>query len=402
MNADLKRLHAYPFDQLKNLLTGTVPADLSPIRLSVGEPQHPAPAAALRIVIENTAQFANYPAMRGESVLREACLEWLCRRFGLDAAALDPGRHVLPLNGTREGLFSAGQCLVNRADSPVVMMPNPLYQVYEGAALLAGAEPYYLNCTEYNSFLPDFDAVPDTAWRRCQLIYICTPDNPSGAVLPQAMLQNLIERAHRLDFTIVADECYCEIYHDETAPPQGLLAASEAMGNPGYSRCLAFYSLSKRSNLPGLRSGFVAGDEELIAQFLRYRIYHGCSMPPPLQQASISAWNDEQHVIENRRLYRGKLRRFIEIAGDRMPLRMPDAGFYLWPDVGMDSAEFARLFHVRQNVETLPGAYLAREVGGINPGATRVRIALVAPPELCEESAHRLNGLMDELQTHRD
>ncbi len=395
VNADLERLRAYPFDRLKALLADAPTTDLAPIKLSVGEPQHPPPTAALQSVIEHAAQFGKYPSMRGEHALREACLEWLCRRFGLTTATLDPDRHVLPLNGTREGLFAVGQCLINRADNPLVLMPNPPYHIYEGAALLAGAEPHYLNCVEDRDFLPDFDAVPDAVWRRCQLVYLCTPDNPSGAVVPQATLQRLIERAHRFDFAIVSDECYCEIYHDEAAPPQGLLAASQALGNHGHSRCLAFYSLSKRSNLPGLRSGFVAGDEELIARFLDYRVYHGCSMPPPLQQASISAWRDEAHVVENRRLYREKFARFIEIVGDKMPLRTPAAGFYLWPDVGTDSAAFARSLYLRQNLETLPGAYLARESDGVNPGRNRVRIALVAAPELCAEGARRLRNFLD-------
>ena len=392
MNPGLARLHAYPFEQLKTLLVGAPPAGLAPIKLSVGEPQHPPPTAALQSIIETAMQFGKYPAMHGESTLREACLEWLCRRFKLNA--LDPERHILPLNGTREGLFAIGQCLINRDDAPLVIMPNPLYQIYEGSALLAGAEPYYLNCVEDNGFLPDFDAVPDAVWKRCQLIYLCTPDNPSGAVLPQAMLQSLIERAHRFDFNIASDECYCEIYHDETTPPQGLLAASQAIGNADHARCLAFYSLSKRSNLPGLRSGFVAGNEELLAWFLSYRVYHGCSMPPPLQQASISAWSDEQHVIENRRFYREKFKRFIEIVGDKMRLRIPEAGFYLWPDVGMDSEEFTRSLYMRKNLETLPGAYLGRRINGVNPGQTRVRIALVAAPEVCEEGARRLQDFM--------
>ncbi len=395
MNADLERLHAYPFDRLQALLADTAPAHLAPIKLSVGEPQHPPPPAALQSIVENIAGFGKYPVARGADALREACLEWLCRRFGLEAAALDPGRHVLPLNGTREGLFSVGQCLINRADEPIVLMPNPLYQIYEGSALLAGAEPYYLNCTEEHGFLPDFGAVPDAVWRRCQLVYLCTPDNPSGAVMPQAALQSLIERAHHHDFTVVSDECYCEIYRDEAEPPQGLLAASQALGNAGHARCLAFYSLSKRSNLPGLRSGFVAGDAGLLAQFLNYRIYHGCSMPPPLQQASIGAWRDERHVVENRRLYRAKFERFIEVVGDKMPLQMPAAGFYLWPDVGADSEEFARLLYQRQNLETLPGAYLAREFNGVNPGRSRVRIALVAAPEVCAEGARRLRDFLD-------
>ena len=400
MNSGINQLHAYPFEQLKILLADTKPTNLPPIKLSVGEPQHPPPTAALQSIIENVSQFGKYPLTRGKKLLREVCLEWLCKRFDLDPTTLDADRHILPLNGTREGLFAIGQSLINRNNHPIVIMPNPLYQIYEGSTLLAGAEPYYLNCLENNKFLPDFDITPDEIWHRCQLVYLCTPDNPSGAVLPQTVLQNLIGLAHRFDFSIVADECYSEIYYDEAAPPRGLLAASQAMSNAKYARCLAFYSLSKRSNLPGLRSGFVAGDAQLLAQFLRYRIYHGCSMPPPLQQASISAWRDEQHVIENRSLYREKMQRFIEIIGDRIPLRMPAAGFYLWPDIGTNSEQFTRLLYKQQNLEVLPGMYLSRQVNGINPGINRIRIALVAEYKTCEQAAHRLHDFLDDFSAN--
>ena len=396
MNRGLEKLHAYPFERLRNLLSGITPADLPAIRLAVGEPQHPPPQAAIQALLGRTEQFGKYPTMHGEAALREACAGWLCRRFALDPSAFDPHHHILPLNGTREGLFAIGQCMIDPHRQALVMMPNPLYQIYEGAALLASAEPYYLNCVEQRHFLPDFDAVPEHIWQRCQLIYVCTPDNPSGVVLPQAVLQQLIQYAHRFDFTVVSDECYCEIYRDENNPPAGLLAASQALGNKGHSRCLAFYSLSKRSNLPGLRSGFVAGDQRLLAQFLNYRIYHGCSMPLPIQQASTSAWLDEQHVSENRRLYRQKFARFIEIVGDKMPLHAPATGFYLWPDVGIDSEAFSSSLYLRQNVETLPGAYLGRRINGINPGRTRVRIALVATPEVCEQGAQRLRAFIDD------
>ena len=402
MNKRLKLLRPYPFERLRLLLAGVSPADLAPIRLSIGEPQHPPPPAALRSISRHMETFSRYPAPRGELALRETCLEWLCRRFDLRQASLDPERHILPLNGSREGLFSIGQCLIDATETPLAIMSNPLYQIYEGAALLGGAETYYLNCLDSNDFIPEFDELPKALWQRCQLLYLCTPDNPSGAVLPQATLQSLIEYAHRFDFNIVCDECYCEIYHDETAPPQGLLAAAQAMGNVDYSRCLAFYSLSKRSNLPGLRSGFVAGDEKLLEQFLTYRTYHGCSMPLPVQQASIAAWRDEKHVVENRRLYGQKIKRFIEIVGDKMQLWMPEAGFYLWPDVGADSERFTRSLYEQQNVEILPGKYLARESGGINPGANRVRIALVAPFESCETAARRIRDFLHHFQRIED
>lgn len=397
MNGRLRLLPPYPFEKLRLLLREASSAELPTIRLSIGEPRHPPLASALQNIGEHLLQYGQYPATRGEKALRESCLMWLCRRFSLDPANLDPDRHVLPLNGTREGLFAIGQCLIDAADTPLVVMPNPSYQIYEGSALLGGAEPCYANSLENNDFLPDFDSLSDAVWRRCQLLYLCTPDNPSGAVLPQAILQHLIERAHRFDFVIASDECYCDIYHDETAPPRGLLAAAEAMGNADYSRCLAFYSLSKRSNLPGLRSGFVAGDEKLLGQFLVYRTYHGCSMPLPVQRASICAWRDEQHVMENRRQYVRKLKKFIEIIGDKMPLQMPEAGFYLWPDVGMDSERFTRLLYERQGIEVLPGAYLAKKSNGSNPGADRVRIALVAASDLCETAAWRMRDFFESI-----
>ena len=390
MNRRLELLRPYPFERLRQLLAGISPAELAPIRLSIGEPQHTPPLDVLQSISRHMKGFSRYPVTRGERELRETCLEWLCRRFDLQQTGLDPERHILPLNGSREGLFSIGQCLIDAAEKPLAIMPNPLYQIYEGAALLGGAEPHYLNCLDSNGFIPDFDALPEALWQRCQLLYLCTPDNPSGAVLPQATLQSLIEYAHRFDFNIICDECYCEIYHDEATPPQGLLAAAQAMGNADYSRCLAFYSLSKRSSLPGLRSGFVAGDATLLEQFLAYRTYHGCAMPLPIQRASIAAWRDEKHVAENRKLYGQKMKRFIEIVGAKMQLRMPEAGFYLWPDVGADSERFTRVLYEQQNVEVLPGKYLARKSGGINPGANRVRIALVAPLESCETAARRM------------
>ena len=395
MNKRLGLLRPYPFERLRRLLADVSPAELAPIRLSIGEPQQTPPPAALHSISRHAEKFGRYPTTRGEVALREACLEWLCQRFDLRQASLDPERHILPLNGSREGLFSIGQCLIDATETPLAILPNPFYQIYEGAALLGGAEPYYLNCLERNGFIPAFDELPAALWQRCQLLYLCSPDNPSGAVLPQATLQSLIERAHRFDFNIVCDECYSEIYHDETTPPQGLLAAAQAMGNTDYSRCLAFYSLSKRSNLPGLRSGFVAGDEKLLGQFFAYRTYHGCSMPLPVQQASIAAWRDEQHVAESRSLYNRKMQRFIQILGDKMQLRMPEAGFYLWPDIAVDSERFSRSLYEQQNVKVLPGSYLARESGGINPGASRVRIALVAPLESCEAAAHRMCDFLD-------
>jgi N-succinyldiaminopimelate aminotransferase len=274
-------------------------------------------------------------------------------------------------------------------------MPNPFYQIYEGAALLAGARPVYLDTTAATGFLPDLDAVPEDTWRRCRLLYVCTPGNPTGRVMDQALLQHLIELADRYDFVIASDECYSEIYPGEGNPPPGLLGAAAAMGRTGFERCLVFHSLSKRSNLPGLRSGFVAGDADLIAAFLRYRTYHGCAMPPPAQAASIAAWNDEAHVRANRDLYREKFAAVLDILGDALDVHRPDAAFYLWPRVPGDDAEFARGLYAAQNVTLLPGSYLSRDSNGINPGRGHVRMALVAPLDECIDAARRIRAYLE-------
>ncbi len=396
MNPHLSRLHPYPFEKLVALKAGIVPPPgLSPIALSIGEPRHPAPdfvAAALTGALDG---MARYPLTKGEPTLREAMARWATRRFGLPG--LDPERQVLPVNGTREALFAFAQCVVDPADRPLVVMPNPFYQIYEGAALLAGAEPYFLNTTAETGFLPDFGTVPEAVWRRCQLLYICSPGNPSGAVMPLDLLRELLALADRHDFVIAADECYSEIYPDESAPPPGLLGACAAVGRDDYRRCVVFHSLSKRSNLPGLRSGFVAGDAALLGQFLRYRTYHGCAMPPLVQAASIAAWNDETHVRDNRALYRRKFDEVLDILSPVLDVQRPAASFYLWPRVPMADTVFARELFARQNVTVLPGSFLSREADGLNPGANRVRMALVAAPEECLEAARRIRAYMESL-----
>ncbi len=390
MNPDLALLHPYPFEKLRQLKQGVEPpAGLPHIALSIGEPKHPAPHFVVESLIAHTHQLSQYPLTRGSDALREAIAGWLNRRFGL-GGVMTP-EQVLPVNGTREALFAIAQCVVDRsAARPRVMMPNPFYQIYEGAALLAGAEPRYLACSDATGFLPDIDALSDREWDDCQMIYLCTPGNPTGAVMDEALLQRLIERADRHDFVIVSDECYSEIYFDEDAPPPGLLQAARAMGRNGFERCLVFHSLSKRSNLPGLRSGFVAGDGALIERFLLYRTYHGCAMPPATQSASISAWNDEAHVRANRDLYRQKFDAALEILADNLAPLRPDAGFYLWARTPIDDREFARRLFAEQHVTVLPGQFLSREVDGINPGAGFVRMALVAPVEECREAAGRI------------
>jgi len=396
MNPDLSRLHAYPFEKLAQLKADcSPPQDLDHIPLSIGEPKHPAPDFVLQTLNNNLASLSGYPVTRGIDSLRETIAGWLTKRFNLKENLLDPQQHILPVNGTREALFAIAQTLVDRSSKPLVLMPNPFYQIYEGAALLAGAEPYYINTTVENDFLPDFDSITDKTWQRCQMIYVCSPGNPTGAVIPTQTLQKLIQLADKHNFIIISDECYSELYFDEDNPPDGLLEAAQAMGNTNFKNCLVFHSLSKRSNLPGLRSGFVAGDALVMEQFYRYRTYHGCAMPPPHQHASIAAWSDENHVIENRKLYREKFDVVLDILSDVLPVISPPASFYLWPEVPGDDETFARSLFAQENVTVLPGKYLSREADGINPGASRVRMALVAELEQCREAAQRIRRFLE-------
>ena len=393
MNPDLSRLQPYPFERLARLTAGIVPPrTLTPIVLSIGEPKHATPAFITEEVITHLHGLSHYPTTRGTAALREAISAWLTRRFRLPEGSIDPERHVLPVNGTREALFAFAQCVVDRSSDPLVVMPNPFYQIYEGAALLSGAQPWFLNTTAASRFLPDFDAVPDAVWSRCQLLYICSPGNPTGAVLDMHVLEALLELADRHDFVIAADECYSEIYPDESSPPPGLLQAAAAMGCGDYRRCLVFHSLSKRSNAPGLRSGFVAGDARLIGDFLRYRTYHGCAMPPATQAASTRAWGDEAHVVANRALYREKFSAVLDILRPVLEVSAPAGGFYLWPETPVDDCDFARGLLARHNVTVLPGSYLSRTAHGMNPGKNRVRMALVAPLEDCIEAAQRIKS----------
>ena len=398
MNSDLLKLQPYTFEKLAALKAGALPpADKYPITLSIGEPQHESPALVVAALVEQLGGLANYPLTKGTPALREAIAAWLTRRFGLKSGSVDPERHVLPVNGTREALFSFAQALIDRNEKPLVVMPNPFYQIYEGAAFLAGAEPWHHNTGAATGFVPDFDGVPDDVWRRCQLIYICTPGNPSGAVIGAAALHRLIELADRHDFIIASDECYSEIYPDETQPPLGLLEACKQLGRDDYRRCVVFHSLSKRSNLPGLRSGFVAGDADILKDYLRYRTYHGCALPPPVQAASIAAWGDEEHVRLNRERYRQKFAAVLDILQPVLNVRAPDAGFYLWPETPIDEENFVRGLYAAQNVTVLPGSYLSREAEGSNPGARRVRIALVPALPDCVEAAGRIRDYVQSL-----
>ena len=393
MNPNLAQLQPYPFERLAKLFEGTTAAAaLTPISLSIGEPRHATPGFITEEVITHLHGLSRYPLTRGMPQLRSAIADWLVQRFTLPAGSLDPERQVLPVNGTREALFAFAQCIVNPRIDARVLMPNPFYQIYEGAALLAGARPWFMNTTRESGLLPDFDAVPDAIWERCQLVYICTPGNPTGAVMPTAALQQLIELADRHDFVIASDECYSEIYRDGDTPPAGLLQAAAELGRHDYRRCVVFHSLSKRSNAPGLRSGFVAGDAAIMSDFLRYRTYHGCAMPPATQAASIRAWQDEAHVAENRTLYTDKFDAVLDIIAPLLDVQPPDAGFYLWAHTPLDDTDFARELLAQQNVMVLPGSFLSRPVAGNNPGKDYVRMALVAPLEDCIEAAGRIKS----------
>jgi len=398
MNPDLDRLQPYPFERLSALKVGVVPdASLEHIGLQIGEPKHPTPSVVTDELIAHLHGLSVYPTTKGTPALRRAIADWLTRRFALPGGGIDPERHVLPVNGTREALFAFAQAVVDRSRRALVVMPNPFYQIYEGATLLAGATPHYVPCTEATGWAPDFDAVPAEIWNRCQLLYLCSPGNPTGAVLGLDVLRRLIRLADAHDFVIAADECYSEIYADENAPPAGLLQAAAAMGRADFARCVVFHSLSKRSNAPGLRSGFVAGDAAILARFLLYRTYHGCAMPLPVQAASARAWSDEAHVVANRGAYRAKFAAMLDILDGCMDVSMPAAGFYLWPRTPIADTDFARGLFARENVTVLPGSFLSRAAHGIDPGAGRVRIALVAPLDECVDAAHRIRRFVDSL-----
>jgi N-succinyldiaminopimelate aminotransferase len=392
MNPLLSHLQPYPFERLRQLFAGvTPPAAYSPISLGMGEPRHPTPQFIKDALGSNLMGLASYPATAGDPALREAFARWIQRRY---AITVNAATQVLPVNGSREALFAFAQTVVDPSqDGALVVCPNPFYQIYEGAALLTGATPYYAASDPGRNFAVNWDAVPDAVWQRTQLLFVCSPGNPTGAVMPLAEWQKLFELSARHGFVIASDECYSEIYFRDE-PPLGGLQAANQLGRSDYRNLIAFTSLSKRSNVPGMRSGFVAGDAALIKAFLLYRTYHGSAMSPVIQAASIAAWGDEQHVEENRMAYRKKFEQVTPLLAEVMDVALPDAGFYLWakvPDaLGMDDAEFARALFAQYNVTVLPGSYLAREAQGSNPGAQRVRMALVAETEECVEAAQRI------------
>ena len=392
MNPLLSHLQPYPFERLRQLFAGvTPPASHSPISLGMGEPRHPTPQFIKDALCNNLQGLASYPATAGDAKLRETFTGWLGRRYGL---AMDPATQVLPVNGSREALFAFAQTVIDPTQAqPLVVCPNPFYQIYEGAALLAGAQPYYAPSDPARNFAVNWDAVPEAVWQRTQLLFVCSPGNPTGAVMPLAEWKKLFELSDHHGFVIASDECYSEIYF-QGDPPLGGLQAAAQLGRADFKNLIAFTSLSKRSNVPGLRSGFVAGDAALIKPFLLYRTYHGSAMSPVVQAASIAAWGDEQHVVDNRTLYRKKFAQVTPLLAGVMEVALPDAGFYLWakvPDaLGLTDTEFARALLAQYNVTVLPGSYLAREAQGSNPGAQRVRMALVADTEECVEAALRI------------
>ena len=397
MNPNIARLQPYPFQKLALLLSGIRPDPARrAINLSIGEPKHATPAFIKKALCDNLDALASYPATAGTDALREAIADWLGRRYGIPTP--DPKKGVVPVNGSREALFAFAQAVidVSRA-APTVVAPNPFYQIYEGAALLAGATPQFLNAHHDNGFALDPDQIPAHTWARTQLVYACSPGNPTGRVISMEEWARLFDLSDRYGFVIASDECYSEIYFDERKPPLGAIEAASRLGRAGYPRLVMFSSLSKRSNVPGMRSGFVAGDAAILEKFLLYRTYHGSAMGPAVQAASVAAWGDEAHVEENRRMYREKFHAVLPLLRAVTQVDMPDAGFYLWLATSIPDTEFAKGLYEHYNVTVLPGSFLAREAHGVNPGANRVRIALVAPLAECVEAAGRIGEFIASL-----
>ena len=400
MNPLLSRLQPYPFERLRQLFANTTPNPaLRPISLGMGEPKHPTPAfiqkAMIDAIVNTPSGLAAYPATIGELPLREAFAHWLTQRYGLD---VDPVTQMLPVNGSREALFSLTQTIVdpgpggantNVNELPVVVCPNPFYQIYEGAALLAGAQPYFVPTDAARNFAQDWDSVPAHVWARTQLLFVCSPGNPTGAVMPLSEWKKLFDLSDRHGFVIASDECYSEIYFRDE-PPLGGMEAAAKLGRADFKNLISFTSLSKRSNVPGMRSGFVAGDAAIMKQFLLYRTYHGSAISPVVQAASTAAWRDEQHVIDNRALYRSKFAQVTPLLAEVLDVALPDAGFYLWAKVNGNDTDFAKELFSLYNVTVLPGTFLARDGQGANPGAQRIRMALVAETAECVEAAQRI------------
>ncbi len=403
MNPRLSLLQPYPFERLRQLFADITPnPDYAPISLGIGEPKHPTPPFIQQALCDATMGqpgLAGYPATVGEPGLRQACADWMQRRYGV---TVDPATQVLSVNGSREALFAIAQAVIDPTGNAIVLCPNPFYQIYEGAALLAGATPWYAPSVPERNFAVDWDSVPEDIWQRTRLIYVCSPGNPTGAVMPLDEWQKLFALSDRYGFVIASDECYSEIWFRDEAPLGGLEAAQK-LGRHDFRNLLMFTSLSKRSNVPGLRSGFVAGDAALVKSFLLYRTYHGSAMNPVVQKASALAWGDEAHVEDNRRMYRDKFAQVTPVLADVLDVALPDAGFYLWAHVGKtcdgSDTEFARQLLQQVNVTVLPGSFLAREAHGHNPGAGRIRMALVAETAQCMEAAQRIRNFVQSLSS---
>ncbi|MRX11301.1 succinyldiaminopimelate transaminase [Pseudoduganella sp. FT25W] len=394
MNPLLDKLHPYPFEKLRLLFEQVTPApQYKAISLGMGEPKHPTPSFIEQALADNLGGLAVYPTTIGSPEMRNAIAGWLERRYNLPK--LNPATQVLPVNGSREALFALAQAVIDKDAKSLVVSPNPFYQIYEGAAYLAGAEPYFVNSDPARNFGCDYDSIPDDVWKRVALLFVCSPGNPTGAVLSLTDWENLFALSERYNFIIAADECYSEIYQGE--PPLGAMEAAHQLGlatiDKPYARLVVFSSLSKRSNVPGMRSGFVAGDADVLKKFLLYRTYHGGAMSLSVQAASIAAWNDETHVEQNREQYRAKFNAITPLLKEVLDVELPDAGFYLWADVsrtGLSDTEFAQRLYAEYNVTVLPGSYLAREAHGINPGRNRIRMALVAETAEGLEAAQRI------------
>ena len=401
MNPNLAKLHPYPFEKLRQLFAGVTPnPNLREIRLSIGEPQHETPPFIKEALTAGLSGLANYPTTLGLPALRQAIAAWLQRRYALDG--VDPEREIIPVNGSREALFAFTQALIDptakalNGETPLVVSPNPFYQIYEGATYLAGADLRFLNTLPENDYAFDFDSLSDAEWRRVQLMFVCSPGNPTGKVLNLEDWKRLFALSDKYGFVIASDECYSEIFFDEAKPPLGGLQAARQLGR-SFERLVMFSSLSKRSNVPGMRSGFVAGDAAILKDFLLYRTYHGGAMSPAVQMASVAAWNDEAHVIDNRRQYREKFEAVTPLLAGPLGARMPDASFYHWVRTPVSDTEFARALYADYNVVVLPGSFIARASHGVNPGAGCVRIALVAPLEECLEAAGRIQQFVSQL-----
>lgn len=391
MNPHLAQLRDYPFERLAALKAGIdPPADYPPVMLSIGEPKHPPPQFVVDVLRDEPAlrrDLAGYPLTRGSEALRSSIAAWIGRRYRV---TIDPAHQVLPVAGTREALFSFGQAILSGRRGAVAILPNPFYQIYEGATLLRGATPYFVNCTAATDLRPDFSSVPEIVWEACELLFLCSPGNPTGMNLDSATLTWLIDQAERHDFIIAADECYSEIYFDDHARPCGLLEAAAAAGRDDFRRCVVFHSLSKRSNLPGLRSGFVAGDADILEAYYRYRTYHGCALPNHVQRASIAAWQDEAHVDSNRAAYRRKFAAVTPILESVLHVPQPQGAFYHWITTPGDDEDFARSLYAARNITVLPGSYLARDTDHGNPGRGHARIAWVAPESDCVAAAQAI------------